>query len=198
MKKEVYNILSDLLILSDAASGLVPKLNFELEGERKNAKLILTTPDPEKIVERPEGWTSSLGLPRKWNIEPVNDMGNVGLNIADADVKFWNDPSSSLGLAMNLNYSGMLASNSGIYVSDTMPSYTVYDTEMPSQTSGRVAINVGGLGGINVTLNLDESVQSDASSGVKYQISDFTEEVAQVIASRLSQIYSNMPRESIG
>ena len=196
LKEDLYDILSDLLIISNTASGLVPKLNFEFEGKRENAKLILTTPDPEKIVERPEGWTSSLGLSRNLDIEPVNDMGNVGLKVADAEVKLWND--TSLGLEMKPSYSGMLASNSGIYVSDTIPSYTVYDTGMPSQTSERVAINVGGLGGINVTLNLDESVRSDTSGGVEYQISDVAEEVAQVIASRLSQVYSNIPRESIG
>lgn len=196
LKEDLYDILSDLLIISNTASGLVPKLNFEFEGKRENAKLILTTPDPEKIVERTEGWTSSLGLSRNLDIEPVNDMGKVGLKVADAEVKLWND--TSLGLEMKPSYSGILASNSGIYVSDTIPSYTVYDTGMPSQTSERVAINVGGLGGINVTLNLDESVRSDTSGGVEYQISDVAEEVAQVIASRLSQVYSNIPRESIG
>ena len=199
LKEKVYDILSKLLIISDTALGIVPKLNFELEGEKGNRKLTFTTPDPKKIVERPEGWISSLGLSRNLDIEPAVNMGNTGLNIADAEVKFWNDPSSSLGLGMNLNYSGMLASNSGIYLSDTVQSYTVYDTAIPSQTSERVTINVGGLGGINITLNLDESVQSDDnSSGVKYQISDFTEEVAQMIASRLSQVYSNMPHETIG
>ena len=196
-RDELFYKLNDLLIISNLAPDIVPKLNFEFEGERNNAKLILTTPDPEKVVERPVGWVSSLGFPRKWNIEPAVDMGNVGLKIADAGVKLWNDSSSTLEPGMNLSYSGMLASKLGIYTSDTIPSYTVYDTGMPSQTSERVAINVGGLGGINVTLNLDESDESDASGGVKYQISDFTEEVAQVIASRLAQVYSNMPHETI-
>ena len=197
LKGKVYDILNDLLIISDTASDIVPNLNFEFEGEKGNRNLIFTNPDTEKVVERPEGWISSLGLSKNLDIEPAVNMGNVGLNIADNDVKLWNNPSSSLGRAMNLNYSGMLASNSGIYISDTLQSYTVYDTGIHSQTSERVAINVGGLGGINVTLNLDEPAEADISSGVKYQISDFTEEVAQVIASRLSQVHSNIPCKTI-
>lgn len=71
----------------------------------------------------------------------------------------------------------------------------VYEPAPKSLPSDSVEINIGGIGGINFTINTSSESPEELVESLREEMPKIASEVADTIAARLKQAYSNMPLE---
>ena len=197
-KKRIKSWLLSMINLSNLAPEFLPRLNIELREDPFDLNMEITKfpvvdqplkelPDDSVYAHAKGGiFTSThMGLIAESGPEAVIPLSG---KYKDRGIEIWHGVGNIFGIGSEA------IGTAGIY-DDKNSQAEVYEPAPKSLHSDCVEINVGGIGGLNFTINTSSENPEGLVESLREEMPKIANEVADTIAVRLKQAYSNMPLE---
>ena len=201
-KDKIKSLLLSMINWSNLAPELLPQLNIGFKEDPFDLTMEITK---FPVVEQPlkEIQEDSVYAHAKGGIFTRTHMGLIAESgpeaviplsgkYKDRGIEIWH------GIGKIFGINSETTRTVGIYNYDNMAkdsSSEVYEPDPKSLPSDSVEINIGGIGGINFTINTSSESPEGLVESLREEMPKIANEVADTIAVRLKQAYSNMPLE---